>query len=51
MIVLEGKAFGSTLMNGMSLLIKEPRDLLGGPMVKIARYHCRGCRFNLWLGN
>ena len=26
-------------------------DFHGGPMVKTPRFHCRGQRFSLWLGN
>ena len=30
---------------------KNLLHFLGGPMVKTLRFHCRGHRFNTWLGN
>ena len=27
------------------------RDFPGGPVVKTAHFHCRGCRFDPWSGN
>ena len=31
--------------------IQKKRDFPGGPVVKTLRPHCRGHRFNPWLGN
>ena len=30
---------------------KKVRNFLGGPVVKTLCFHCRGYRFDPWLGN
>ena len=34
-------------------LFQDPlsREFPGGPVVRILRFHCRGPRFNPWMGN
>ena len=40
-----------TLLNYWKLRTSFSREFPGGPVVRTPRFHCRGCRFNPWLGN